>query len=104
MSIQVIYKSIVGIPVATTGVSTALDTSDIGPDRTLVVSGTAVGTYQLEGSNDAGASFVSVGSPVTNKGSVIVAAAFKLMRLNCTASTSGTPTAQVSGIKVASVG
>ena len=106
MSVQVVYKQVLGIP-AGTGTSSNLDTSDIGGDRTITVGGNPapVGTFQFQGSNDAGATWDSVGSAVTNTGAqLLVGAFFKLMRLNCTAYTSGQPTAQVSGNKVASTG
>lgn len=68
---------------------------------TVTIEGTFTATYQVQISCDpagSASSFVNFGSTVTAAGSVAVTTPCLWVRLNCTAYTSGTPTARLAGV------
>lgn len=57
-----------------------------------------VGTYQVQESFNGGTTWINKGAALTADGAVAIDDAANAVRLNCTAYTSGTPTAVVAGL------
>jgi hypothetical protein len=87
--------SVVAPASVTTG--TAVDVSDM-TSAVVAVNAIGVGTYAVMVSHD-GASFVQHGSSLTADGKVAIDDAVIKVRVDCTAYTSGTPAATVSGVQ-----
>lgn len=79
--------------VVAAGASVAVQ-ADAGGPAFLQVTGITTATVELQGSLD-GTTFFTLGTALTANGLVIVAAATKYLRANCTAYTSGTIIAKV---------
>jgi hypothetical protein len=63
------------------------------------VASIGVGTYQVQQSFNGGTTWVNKSAALTADGAVAIDDAANAVRLNCTAYTSGTPAAVVSGLK-----
>lgn len=62
------------------------------------VASIGVGTYQVQESFNGGTTWIAKGSALTADGAVAIDDAANAVRLSCTAYTSGTPVAVVSGV------
>jgi hypothetical protein len=74
----------------------AIDTSTFG-HKTVYVKGAFTGTYQIQVSDD-NVTFINYGTALTAAGVLEITAEAPFVRANCTAYTSGTPTASVVGL------
>lgn len=91
----------VNVPVVASTNGTALDVSDLGR-KVVTIEGTFTATYQVQiNLNPAAAagdaSWINEGATITTPGSLEVTKPIALIRVRCTAYTSGTPTGRLTG-------
>lgn len=80
---------------ASVAAGTAFPCADL-TEKAVQIAGTFVGTLAIEGSVD-GSTFTTITAGITTGGRFKIDEQMKLIRINTTAYTSGTPTATLSG-------